>query len=447
MNLIKSDDLRYWAGSNAMKKLLAVAGILAFGIVSSQLSFGPQIVFYGLTFFFAFLLSPYSYQKTFSLVVPALALRLVLSLCLPYVVKFDDEIGYRRMAEDVVNSLHAGLQNPWCYNPWGNVTAIVFYFFGISESAIKAFNALLGVTTAFLLCRSAEKLYDNPRLTELTLKLALFLPPIAFLSSVALKEQMIAFLLVAMLYGVTRYSLWGWLIGLASCGLLIPFRPNLILVILPLLGIYWALRIGLRSNTSKAFQRLIAAGALGLVVMGGVFVAQHESLQNLEAYMILSGSDTRGHDVMAESEATFNKYLDTDDPLSPKNLILVPIRAIYTPSPLRPIKTFSPPILLESVMLTALLCLALPFVFIAIWRSRKNPDQMLAAGLFLVVFLTAAFSTLTYAPEAFRYRWADFPIYFMLAAYGWQFRHEPWCRNLIRGWYGSVLVFNAIYLM
>lgn len=437
--------------SPKMRQICGLALLVGFGFLVGYHTLNgywdAYFFFYSLTYIAAFWLSPYSYQRTFTLVTLALGVRLFANYVSPLFVVFDDELGYSRIAVEVSSSLNSEESYPWGYYPWGNVSGFLYYLFGASPHVVKALNAWLGVLTAFALCRVASRLYRDPRVSRLALLAGLFLPPLIFLSSIALKEQLIAFLLVLILFGITEKHWSGWALATVGILLLAQFRFDFALGVIGLIGIYWTVRCCTHRRLPWLLKPM--ALVLGVAVLIGflAMALQLEAVQESKAFQVFSGEDKRGIAQMRQSQAQFVEYLDVGNTFALKNLLLAPVRSVYSPSPLRPLKSPSFEVLFEALTLTLFWYIVFPYAVLGILASGLNPDRWFAIGIFLVVFLSASYAVLTFAPETFRYRWPALPIFFMLAAYGWFYRNKQWRQGILFVWWGSVTIFSAVYLL
>ncbi len=444
-------------------------------------------IFYLLAYWVSFLLSPFKFSKTFSLVSLALLMRLIASFFIPMIIIFDDEIGYARMGHEAMIALELNQSQPWGYNPWGNVTGIFFYIFGESSHTVKAFNTFISIVSAFLLFQIAEKLYANratihsqlyhqrkkdtkkyqgiflliyrvplrssflrsqlETIPRMVLYFSLFLPPLVFLSSIALKEQMIAFLLVVSLYGILQHSLRGWFIAIIALILLWTFRSSLAVLIIAAVALYWTGLVYHQKYLSKGVKRVGIAVALGIVMTVGLVVAQQESIHKIKTVMVITGEEVREARALQQAQSKFDSYFDAANPFTIKNLLIAPLRALYSPSPFKIILSPTLQYLLEAFILLLFIFWAFPYMVIGIAESVSNIDRLLIAVFYLIVFLTASYSALTFAPEPFRYRWPGLPLYFMLAAYGWFHKQYKWRKTVVWGWWISVSLGGIVYLM
>jgi hypothetical protein len=245
--------------------------------------------------------------------------------------------------------------------------------------------------------------------------------------------------------------------------MLLVFRPTQGLIMVLIISILWVIKAS-RRPAEAAPEPLVNAEttepekhgarfdwvklfAFGFVVIAGLGVLSAAGLlkDNKLSYY-LSGADVRVSQKVQSSEARFHDFIDQDNILSTQNIILAPIRSLYSPTPFRLIKQATAEALLETLTITTFLYLAMPYFFFAIGRSIKSIDLLIPVTVYLVIFLLAALSTLSAEQETFRYRWSGFPIFFLLAVYGWHMPPSRWRAYGLVGWWVSVLVFGAVYL-
>ncbi|MGH7770921.1 MAG: hypothetical protein ACREQA_01645 [Candidatus Binatia bacterium] len=425
--------------------LVGLGCLVGYHTLNSYLD--AYLFFYPLAYVAAFFLSPYSYQRTFTLATLALVVRFFASYVTPLFVVFDDEVGYAWIATEVSSALNSAASDPWSYYPWPNISGFLYYLFGASPHVVKALNSCLGVVTGFMLCRVAGQLYHDPRVTGSTLYLGLFLPPIVFLSSIALKEQLIAFLLVLILFGVTEQRWGGWTLATVGVLLLAKFRFDFALGAVGLVGIYSVVGLVSHRRLPWLLKPMILVLSVGVLIGFLAVALQLEAVQGSKMFQVLSGEDKRGIAQMRQSQAQFVEYLDVENPFAWENLLLAPIRSVYSPSPLRPLKSPSFEVLFEALALTLCWYIAFPYALLGMVASGSNTDRWFAIGVFWVVFLSASYTVLTFAPETFRYRWSALPIFFMLAAYGWFYGKKPLRGRILSVWWASATVFSGVYFL
>jgi len=401
------------------------------------------IVFYAITYVVVLALTLFGYRTTFILVTLALGARFFSDHVTPFFVVFDT---YESMAQNVASALHEQGPDTWSHNSWANVIGLLYYFFGVSPHVVKALNAFLGVIAAFMLCRVSYRLYEDYRVSRLVLYLGLFLPPLIFLSSITLKEQFISFLLVLILFGIVERKWYGW--NLAAVGVisLIQFRFDLALCVISLISFFWLWRNCYHSRVPRLVRPVALTICSLLLAWLGFMALEIESVQQSDAVRILSGADERSSVSLRSNSAGFVRYLDVEQPLAFRNLVLPPIRSVYSPSPFRPLKSPSRYVVFEALVISLWWYIAVPYTLLGVVMSGKHKERWLAVGFFLMVFLFSSYTILTYAPQPFRFRWAGLPFFFMIAAYGWFSGHKRWRKKIIMLWWGSVAIFLSLYL-
>jgi len=420
---------------------LAMGCLLGYSTFESYLT--GYIVFYAITFVVVLALTLFGYRTTFILVTLALGARFFSDHVTPFFVVFDD---YAWMAQNVASALHKQGPDPWSYNSWANVSGLLYYFFGVSPHVVKALNAFLGVIAAFMLCRVSYRLYGDYRISRLVLYLGLFLPPLIFLSSITLKEQLISFLLVLILFGIVEKKWYGWNLAAVGMILLFQFRFELALCVLSLISFFWLWRYCYHSRVPKLVRPVALTICSLLLAWLGFMAFEIESVQQSNAVKFFSGADERSSAALRSNSARFVGYLDVEQPFAFRNLVLPPIRSVYSPSPFRPLKSPSRYVVFEALVISLWWYIAVPYTLLGVVMSGKHSERWLAVGFFLMVFLFSSYTILTFAPETFRFRWAGLPFFFMIAAYGWYSGYKRWRNKIIMLWWGSVAIFLSLYL-
>jgi hypothetical protein len=378
-------------------------------------------------------------------VAAGLLARLVASFAIPSVVVFDDERTYLAMGDAVARSLAIGAHTEWVDNPWGNFTGRVFQLFGPSLYTMRPLNTLLGIVGALLMGRVIGRCRVTRGTVDRVVRWGLFLPPLVFVSSLMLKEQMIAFALVLTLFGFARRSLLGVLLSASGVALLLYFRVNLGLVVAPIVTLHYVAR-RFTPTPVGSIQR-IGAWAMGaaLVLGAGYLLSDLALVQNTTIVQIVKGTDLRGQQVMSDSRATYARYLDTGGGPSAVSVAAAPVLALYSPSPFRVITSSDPGVFVEALCFTILLYFAMPYFFLGAAECLESHERLMMLTLFLAVFVTASLSIFTYAPESFRFRWPALPLFFALAALGVTSRNR-WRGWVVWGWWSTALTFGLVYL-
>lgn len=149
-----------------------------------------------------------------------------------------------------------------------------------------------------------------------------------------------------------------------------------------------------------------------IIVVGIFYLAIKNNVNNkLFDYF----EDAKNGITIRNETATIIKFIDKDNLLSVKNLIIVPALGILTPAPTRFMKSFTSVALLESFFISIFWWLSLPFFIIFILNCDLVLKKIMLS-IFLTVFLASIFSFLSIAAEPFRYR---LPIYgiFMIGGF------------------------------
>ncbi len=412
-----------------------------------ETSAGAYLVLFPIAYLAAFRLSGLGFAYTFSLVTLALVVRLASGFVIGSIIVFDDELGYVERGANAAHLLRVGAADPWHAIPFANFAAVLFWVFNPSIHVLKAFNMALGVVTAFMMHRVVAGTFASRRASVVTLYACLFLPPLIFVSAIALKEQMVAFALVATMLGLVTGGARGMVTLALGVGVLVFSRASLAVLVLPVVGVYVAIDPIRRWRASMPLRATVVTVAAGVVVLLMALLIRMRALDETKAYLILTGVDTRVNQTLAQRRSEFAAYLDTENPLALRNLVLTPIRALYAPSPLRPLKSPEPHIALESVAMTTPIYLALPFAILGVFAAGRRRHINLLVILYGLVFLASAYSVLTASPEFFRYRWPGLVIYFALAVQGWYGGPTSWRRAVIGAWWLSAAAFNVIYLL
>lgn len=425
---------------------LGLALLITGTILLSRSPLASHLVFYTLAYFIAMAMSPFDRTSTFYLVTIALLIRFAASYWIPEIILFDDEMRYRIYGDDISYALNLG-DRPWrVQNMWANCTGILYWVFGPSLHVLRSFNAMLGIVTAFFMYRTAERLYDHPRIAKICLYFGLFLPPLVFLSSIALKEQLVAFLLVAVIYGTCLRTFRGYLLAVIFLALLLIFRASLGVPVFLILFTFLASRVREMGIVSPGIQRTLVILSVCMLMGVGGLAWKMGLFNSVKIINILKGEDNRGKDVLKKSQARVTGYIDVKNPFAPKNFIVLPIRSLYSPTPFNVFKQQEARYFLQAFAQTIFLYLAVPFMFMGVCFARGMREKILPVAIFTIVFTLASLSALTFAPETFRYRWPDFPIYFMIAVAGWHYAENPWRGRILWMWWLSVAAFTVIFL-
>lgn len=380
-------------------------------------------------------------------IVAAFGVRLLAGFWLPEIIVFDDEVFYHESGASIAGHYAAGLANPIPGRAWAEICGLLYLAFWPDPTVVKVFNSVLGVWSAFLLTSAVFSIYRDEKIARTALYFSLYLPPVVFLSSTILKEQFAAFCLCLFVYGVVRRDMKGIVCAGLACILIIWVRNNFVFVMG--LSVVFAVAgpVLLTSRLSNGVRVLVLLVLALTAVFATSALQRSDFFKGTKLGLVLAGSDDRGLTTLSRDDMVVLRYLDRDQIITPRNMVVPPARALYTPSPLRGMKTLDTRIIVVEGLIRAVFWyLAMPFVVIALFRS-EDFGHFVLFGVTVGIFLAAAYTVLTGFPETERYRWSMMPLFFALAAVGWHTKLTVLSNSTVQiAWWGSVIMFNAVYI-
>jgi predicted acyltransferase len=142
------------------------------------------------------------------------------------------------------------------------------------------------------------------------------------------------------------------------------------------------------------------------------------------------------------SEAAVMRFVDIDQPLSLQTLLVLFVRGLYAPSPLRVLHNSHVGTLIEAITMAAWY-LVFSFAVVGFWAERHRP-AVAALWVMLVAVLAVATMGEAIGADSYRHRMVGVGIACTLAGYGWNrnvYRRHPWPLRL--WWLGAVLFTGA----
>lgn len=379
------------------------------------------------------------------LFLAAFGIRLAVGILLTYLFQFDDERGQHEWAQLDVALWEAGREGKRVgYMGYQFLLTALYYVFGVNLLIIKAFNALIGALLPFLLYDLAQKVFpEKPTIANRVLQFGIFLPPLVIFSGVNLKEVPTAFAitLVFWLLLVPPWrKLWRLVAGLG--GLVFTYYLRRGWFFFPLIGLLTYVVLGDRWFPRKLLttRRLLS----GLAVVSLILVLLLPIIQQGQEYAqwLQERPESESKFQTVAGGATVGQFLDTQNRFSPRNMVVLVTRAVFTPSPLRLVFKPDIDVMLEgSIMLTWYVLLPLAIVGILVYwqRGMVVAWAVTASALFVVTALGTSF-----AGDIFRHRIVLFPLLYLLASSGYDsVRRYRW---VIWAWSGAAMVFTLLYL-
>jgi 4-amino-4-deoxy-L-arabinose transferase-like glycosyltransferase len=379
------------------------------------------------------------------LFLAAFGLRLIVGILLTYLFQFDDERGQHEWAQLDVALWEAGREARRAgHMGYQWLLTVLYYVFGVNLLVIKAFNALLGALLPFLLYDLAGKVFpEKPAIANRVLYFGIFLPPLVIFSGVNLKEVPTAFA-ITLVFWLLCIPPWRklWRLAAGLGGLVFTYYLRRGWFFFPLMGLLTYVVLGDRWFPRKLLttKRLVS----GLAIVSIILVLLLPIIQDGQEYAqwLQERPESESKFQTVAGGATVGQFLDTQNRFSPRNMVVLVTRAVFTPSPLRIVFNPSIDVLLEgSIMLTWYILLPLAIVSILVyWQRGMVIAWAVSTG---AIFVVTALGT-SFAGDVFRHRIVLFPLLYLLASSGYdETKRYRW---IVWGWAGAAVLFTLLYL-
>jgi len=347
--------------------------------------------------------------------------RILTAIVLSHIFMYDDEIGFHYAAlalSKESNFFDAG----WAY--YGLVTWI-YSLFGANILIPKAVNVLFGSLLPFLAFAIATELYGDRRYARRAFWIIGLTPPFVIFSGVNLKEILTAFAILWVAWSLTlsrkrpMAGLIGALIGVGG----LYWVRGAPLALIGMLGM--VLRY---SWPGLHFSGRLRWQALGALLFSLTIVAILASrLLGLISATIVSRTTAEEYYIkrFVESQALVTKFLDIDSPLSPKNIGILFLRGLYSPSPLRWMLDRGIDTLVEGVSM-ALWYAVFPLSVITLCRFWRRLEIAIL-GVMGLALLAIATVGIAVGSDPFRHRIMSMALFTILAS-------ASMSREMVRGY-------------
>ena len=302
---------------------------------------------------------------------------------------------------------------------WGMlyVVAAVYEVLGANMFAIQLVNASVGASTAIVVYKTTQILFNNTRVSRLSALLVAFFPSLILWSSQALKDALIimalALCILATLKLMQKISV-RYLLVLGVClSALLSLRFYIFYMMAAAVG--GSFVVGLKSANAQSFmQRFVAIAAIGLVFTWfGVIrfaATQFEKYGNLQMVQMSRMDQARN------AESGFAK--DVDVQTTEGALTVIPIGLVYLLFAPFPWQLAS---LRQSIALPEMIVwwAAFPLLVLGLWYAVKHRLREVSPIVLFTTMLTLAYSVFQgNVGTAYRQRSQLLVFYFIFVAVG-----------------------------
>src|SRR5262245_59248837 len=368
-------------------------------------------------------------------------LRTALGVLLAFTFQFDDERGFHYAGLEQLAEVLTSRGGRGYYQ----LVETLYQSLYPTILLTKVLNASIGAIIPFLGYDIAMDMQSNRGTARRAFLLAGLMPPLIVFSAVNLKEVLTALLLVMEVWFFARSKgKLAWHIAGALCpiGLLFWLRGTPWAAV-GIIGLIAFLAIRKRGDRGRLglparIGGVVAAGALLAASWGAVsgdLVGTIESRVTQETYFI---------ERFSASEAKVTQFLDLENPLSPKNLAILFLRGLFSPSPARFVFDRGIDAILE---MTAMLTWygLLPFAVIG-WMKANDRRLAHISGVIATTVLVLASTAVMLGGDPYRHRIAMMGLLFVLAATGLDQSLTPRLRSVVALWWVGALSFTGIWL-
>lgn len=319
------------------------------------------------------------------------------------------------------NVYHAGKYSSFVQSgasAWGMLylVAAVYEVLGPNMLAIQLINASVGATTAVVVFKVAQTLFNNTRVSKLAALLVAFFPSLILWSSQALKDGLIIFALALSILATLRLMekiTPGYVLVLTGC-LLALLSLRFYIFYMMTAAVFGSFILGMKTLTAQGFlQRFIAVIAIGMAFtwfgvlqFAGTQFDRYANLQMLQ----ISRQD------QAAAGSGFGK--DVDVTTAQGALSVVPLGLVYLLFAPFPWQFAS---LRQSITLPEMVIwwMVFPLLVLGLWYSLKHRLREVSPIIIFTSMLTLAYSLFQgNVGTAYRQRSQLLVFYFIFVAVG-----------------------------
>jgi 4-amino-4-deoxy-L-arabinose transferase-like glycosyltransferase len=380
--------------------------------------------------------------RSISLFTAVFVLRIIIGFVLSVLFQADDELLFH----------YAGIEQPYGVISWNegkgyyHLVSMLYSAFGPNLLLPKVMNALIGSLIPFFLYDLSQRFFDEPKAAWRSFLFAAFLPPLVLFSALNLKEILTAFLLVLSIWLLIvprRSPVWRMVGAVFSSSILYWLRgapwavvavPGVIAYLV--LGETWGLKDIRKTRVVPGLLLGILLALLALAFLSETIRERVGSRLTEETYY---------KQRFEGSSATVMQFVDKSNTFAPKNLGVLFLRGLYTPSPIRFLFDYSLSSIFEaSVMIVWYLLF--PFA-VAGFLAERHKGIVVACGVVVCAILAIVSMGVMFGTDPYRHRIAAMGLVFTLAGGGFQNGVFARFRWVFRLWWIGAFLFTAVWIV
>jgi hypothetical protein len=334
----------------------------------------------------------------------------------------DDEWWLHQWATEMVWEGRYG----WDYSVF---LASIYSVFGTNLMVGKVVNGLVTALLPFLVFGIAQSLFSDTKIARNSFYWCCFNVPLLLYGSFSLKESLTAFLLTAVVWGITipkakAVAGLGFAVGCAFA--LTAMRP--IYAAIVVLGVTVYLLSPGNFSMQTGMRWLVA----GILMATSVYLA-NQVFPEVQARLSLGYLEH-----LQEGQTFAGRIFSSTDALAPSNILIAGVGGIYAPPPIRLLLGVGD--LIEMITMITWY-IVLPFSFVGCLRAINIPlRNALSITVLAGSFITAV--SLIFAGVPHRHRVPLFPLLCAMAGDGQPTRKQ---RRWFYAWWLSIFIFNILY--
>ena len=363
-------------------------------------------------------------------------MRVLLGIVLAVLFQYDDEIGIHNWA---LRQLHEPSRLT-LIGAYYYLTKLLYGAFGGNFLILKIFNALIGALLPFFAYDLARWLFLDEKAGYRAMLLTAFLPPLVDYSATSMKEIDSAFLLILIVWFAISPHM-GSLRKILGCMVSLGMFYWLRLAFwgaIPVLGLLAYLILMNRGASQRSRSMGFAVKLSLLLCLICVVVV---SLYRVSAFSNIrediQGIFVRNLGWFVNPQATVSQFLDPAASISLKNLAVLLLRGLYSPSPLRFLMDYNLGVVIQAFDMGAWYLFS-PFAITGFLMWKREPEVVLVGIIAIGIFIMASV-----AGDAYRHRIPAMGLIFVLAAGG--LRRSDLQRWILSLWWLGALLFTVAW--